>query len=132
MVLKSSDVISLPEIDVSYAHLVGEQAVELGSLAQNQIPIVPGFCISNLVWEQSLADCGITLDVTKLMASANPADPESISQVSAKINRLIESKLRVPRTLASKISQHYHHLGQVEMAQLSASIIDKDIPESLV
>lgn len=124
----STCVLGFKEIDSSAVPLAGGKGAGLGELSRiNGIRVPEGFCVSTAAYKQITESNqqlnGLLNELSRFKAEERPA----ISQVSAKIRRLIESTA-IPKEIAGEIKNHLTQLGEKGAFAVRSSATAEDLP----
>lgn len=89
--------------------LTGDQAVLLGSLSRNYLPVPSGFVVTNAAYRHFLETDNLDQKIAQILSSLNAEDPEDKLVKSTEIKRLILSS-RLPVELVSELFSYHKDL----------------------
>ena len=106
----SSQILWLQDITKDELHDVGEQAVQLGTLLNEDFPFPNGFVVPSSVYFHFLHQNNLITKINKLLETINYNQPESLAQVSTHIKKLIKQTQLDPAFIKA-VDAGYHVIG---------------------
>ncbi len=115
MIKPSAWVVSLYDLDLDDAHLVGENLARLGELFTHGFPIAPGFVVTPHAYYEFVRHNSLETKIKHLLGAINYELPGSLEQIAIHIKRIIASS-EIPNNLVSEIRDYYTKLNSLNFA----------------
>ncbi|MDE3211610.1 MAG: phosphoenolpyruvate synthase, partial [Bacteroidota bacterium] len=121
-------VLSFHQISKDYLPLVGGKAANLGALSGIKTVKVPkGFCITTVAYERMVNKNALLPPMLDQLSQLNLKEQKQISEVSAKIRRVIEN-FEIPGDVEEEITQQLTLLGKDNAFAIRSSATAEDLP----
>jgi len=118
------------EIDKEDIALVGGKGANLGEMASFDIPVPEGFVVTAKAYFDFLKENKLEFKIKDILEKINPQDPQSFSEVSQKIKKLILGG-KISSQLAKEIIDSYLKLGGLlknALVAIRSSATAEDLP----
>ncbi len=109
---KSGFVVWFSEIDKDDVALVGGKGANLGEMTKAKFPVPNGFIVTSHAYYAFIRENNFSAKIKHLLESANFDKPDSLSQVSSHIKKLIIDG-RLSKELVGDVFRAYSKLGTV-------------------
>ncbi len=110
--------------------LVGGKGANLGEMFRNEIPVPNGFVIDSKTYRDFIEKTGIKEKIEKELENLDVEDSETLSKVSQKIRKLIEST-PVPEDVKKEIKAAYEQLVKFEGSKVYVAVRSSATAEDL-
>jgi pyruvate,water dikinase len=91
--------------------VAGGKSASLVEMRRAGFPVPPGFAITVAAFERFGAETGLSAEVARLVATADPGSTESLRAVSEQIEALA-ARVRLPEGLMDLVERAYRRVGQ--------------------
>src|ERR1700760_16791 len=109
MITGSTLVAWLSDVDHEDDRYIGKKFAALGEMVQAGFPVPNGFILPAHTYKRFIAETGIETKIRHLLGTLNFSDPNSLSQVTLLIKRLI-STTEIPKDIIDEVFRAYHML----------------------
>ena len=110
--------------------LVGGKGANLGEMFRNEIPVPNGFVIDSKTYRDFIEKTGIKEKIEKELENLDVEDTETLSKVSQKIRKLVEST-PVPDDIKREIKAAYEQLVKMEGSKVYVAVRSSATAEDL-
>ncbi len=118
------------EISKEDIPIVGGKGANLGEMFRNEIPVPNGFVIDSKTYRDFIERTGIKEKIEKELENLDVEDTETLSKVSQKIRKLIEST-PVPEDIKKEIKAAYEQLAKLEGSKVYVAVRSSATAEDL-
>ncbi len=126
----SKYILSFQQINKAFIPLVGGKGANLGELSKIEGLYVPdGFCVTTEAYKAITAGDQQYTSLLHELAQLKAEERERISEVSAKIRSLIESK-PIPENIIDEIKHHLQDFDKQEAFAVRSSATSEDLPSA--
>ena len=112
MTAKSKFVAWFSEVDKEDVPLVGGKGANLGEMTKAKFPVPNGFIVTSHAYYNFIKENNFSVKIKHLLETANFNNPDSLSQVSLHIKKMIISG-NLSKELVSEVFKAYSTLGTV-------------------
>ncbi len=124
----ASYVLGFAEIDKTKLSIVGGKGANLGELSRIKgINVPEGFCVSTEAYKRIIKDNQELDQLLDQLSLLRPSESEKISQISAKIRKVIE-ETAIAKEIEEQITSYITLLGKKDAYAVRSSATAEDLP----
>lgn len=125
MITKTTLVVPLIHCTKDDAKYIGGKAANLGEMINSGFPVPLGFVVTSYAYFTFLQKNKLDLKIKHLLGTLNFNSPDSLSQVSRNIKKLIVSS-PIPEEVTKAVFQEYKKLGLTTLVAVRSSATSED------
>lgn len=130
MAQKTNLIAWFAEVDKHDVAIVGGKGANLGEMIQAGFPVPDGFVVTSYAYFQFIRENNLTLKIRHLLSSVNYDRPESLSQVSSHIKKVIMEG-QISEELIRNVYKAYKRLGDGVMGDALVAVRSSATAEDL-